>query len=74
MIKRLMRGKLLIGFLREDISEVDTELGNGDFLGFFCLCNFCRDDELVQMFIHRSIQGRALMKSPLNPLGIWDYR
>ena len=72
VVEGMMGRKLFISLLGEYISEVGTKLRNGNFFCPFGLSNFGRDGEFVQVFICRSIQGRALMKSSLNPLGIRD--
>ena len=72
VIKGAVGEKLFISLFGEDIGKVSTEFGNGDFLRFLSLSDFCGDSKFVQLFVNRSVQGRALMKSPLNLLGIRD--
>ena len=74
MVKGSVRGKLFIGLFRKYIDNVGAEFRDGYFFRFLCLGDFCRYGEFVQLFICKSIQGRALTKSPLNLLGIGDNR
>ena len=55
MIKGTVGRKLFISLLGEDIGEVSTELGNGDFLRFLSLSDLHGDSKFVQLFINRSV-------------------
>ena len=50
VIKGSMRGKNIVGFLREDIGVVSTEIWDRDFFRFVSLGKLCQEGDLVDLF------------------------
>ena len=61
---------MIVGFFGKDIGKVSAKFRDRDFFGFSSHGDFGGDSDLVDMFLTQFLQGRVLMKSPLNPLGI----
>ena len=61
---------MIVGFFGKDIGEVSAEFRDWNFSGFFSHGDFGGDSDFVDMFLTQFLQGRVLMKSPLNSLGI----
>ena len=65
MVKRSMRRKNAIGFLRENVSKGFTEVRNEDVLWLVSLSKLGGDGDLVDLFFQSSCLKVIFMKRPV---------